>query len=164
MGIDGNIGRNWGTLDAKGLVDEFGTNVALKMMDIGDEVLPLADVKTLNDVTVGISKDKIDLYDKKIPQFAKKLLSRYGVKIVKRRIDPKRFDVSERDGVWTVIDEDNHPVKRFHNEKQVNHFMESAGNIEVWSFDITPEMREDFLQNGIPLTMQEDEEDERMVA
>ena len=31
-------------------------------------------------------------------------------------------------------------------------------------FDITPEMRDDILENGIPLTMSDDQDDERMVA
>ena len=39
-------------------------------------------------------------------------------------------------------------------------------NIEVWYFDITPEMRQDFMENGIPLTQNgdDDNEQERMVA
>ena len=43
----------------------------------------------------------------------------------------------------------------------------SRGNIEVWYFDITPEMRQDFMENGIPLTQNGDDDDneqERMVA
>jgi len=58
------------------------------------------------------------LYDKKIPQFAKKFLKKYGV-------EPQR--ISEFD--WR-------------GEEQ-----------NLWYIDITPEMRQDLQQKGVPLAM-----------
>ena len=144
--------------------------------DWGPAIAKLAETvegsEMFTDIESGISKGMSDMYDKKIPQFAKKWLKRYGVEIKKTRIEAKDFDVigpdSQRyaEGKWVVRSATPEYVDErvFDNEQQVRNYMEAAGNIEVWYFDITPEMRDDILENGIPLTMSDDQDDERMVA
>lgn len=141
--------------------------------DWGPAIAKLAETvegsEVFTDVESGIAKGMSDIYDQKIPQFAKKWLKRYGVEIKKTRIEAKNFEVIEQDGKFRVRYTSNDGTRfaeprEFDTEQQVRNYMEAAGNIEVWYFDITPEMRDDILENGIPLTMSDDQDDERMVA
>jgi len=143
----------------------FGNEVAEKMITTGKEPV------VFKDVFSGISKGMKDIYDQKLPQFSKKFLSRYGVRIGKTRIDPQNFVTSERDGKFYVqavltgaYEGQLGNKKEFVSEASMRNFLEASGNVEVWYFDITDEMREDLLQNGMPLTMGGDEDNERMAA
>jgi len=152
---------------------EIPKTIAEIKEDWGPAIAKLAETvegtEMFTDVESGIAKGMSDIYDQKIPQFAKKWLKRYGVQIKKTRIEGKNFEVTEHLGKYRVHYSDPTGTRfaeprDFDNERQLKNYMEAAGNIEVWYFDITPEMREDILENGIPLTMSDDEDDERMVA
>ncbi len=158
-------GENFSRFTEVELRKMFGNVVAEQMMQVGDEPV------FFKDVVKGVSKGFKDIYDQKLPQFSKKFLSRYGVRIGKTRINPNQFVTSERDGkfyvqaVLTGTYEGQLGNKmEFTSEAAMRNFLEAAGNVEVWYFDITDEMREDLLQQGMPLTMGGDEDNERMAA
>ena len=114
------------------------------------------------DVVLG-TKGHRDLYDNRIPQFVKKFLAQYGVKVKKARIDHQGGHVEETpDGQWQVFGTwEGGERSSLHKTKgQAENVLEQMGNVEVWYIDITPEMRE-ALKDGIPLTMGDSEDDER---
>jgi hypothetical protein len=122
------------------------------------------------DVRTQPSKGFSVLYDQKMPKFSQKLLKRYGAKVGKTRIESKDFEMTEdRSGFYVEYLNNRGNKQSFGplpSEEAAKQFMETRGNIEVWYFDITPEMRQDFMENGIPLTQNgdDDNEQERMVA
>ena len=122
------------------------------------------------DVRTQPSKGFSVLYDQKMPKFSQKLLKRYGAKVGKTRIESKDFEMTEdRSGFYVQYLNNRGNKQSFGplpSEEAAKQFMETRGNIEVWYFDITPEMRQDFMENGIPLTQNgdDDNEQERMVA
>jgi len=110
-------------------------------------------------------------YDQTLPKWANKLIKRYGAKVGKTRIEGATSEIREQNGQWSV-----RYTKRNGESQEITLPSEAAAkwwmekrekNIEVWYFDITPEMRQDFMENGMPLTQNGDDDDneqERMVA
>jgi len=100
-----------------------------------------------------------NLYDKKIPQFAKKFLKKYGV-------EPKRISDQESEMVFELTDDFETPdrtdeqvdlwmndefIHSYPNRKEAEKFLNEQENL--WYIDITPEMRRDLQQKGVPLAM-----------
>ena len=103
-----------------------------------------------------------NLYDKKIPQFAKKFLKKYGVEpkkipswgleIVEGEFRP---DIGERKTapsyeIWSDFPEEF--VEGFETREEAEEFIERYQE-NLWYIDITPEMRRDLQQKGVPLAM-----------
>jgi hypothetical protein len=115
------------------------------------------DVKTYSglDLEMGGEFHK-QLYDKKITQFAKKFLKKYGV-------EPQRIKPG---GAWEVFDpKTGKATNYFSTEAEAERFVDDwneriPGSIrdydqskgDFWSIDITPEMREEIMTQGVPLT------------
>jgi hypothetical protein len=111
------------------------------------------------DLEVGGEYHK-QLYDGKITKFAKKFLKKYGVEperiseqadyleeyeIIAEDYPPDRTDDQHhlyRNGEW---------IDSFPSRKEAEDYLNKQQNI--WSIDITPEMRQDLQQKGVPLTM-----------
>jgi hypothetical protein len=94
-----------------------------------------------------------NLYDKKITKFAKKFLKKYGV-------EPERIsEFGETTAEYEIIvDEGNHdlwrgdePMGSFETRKEAEDYLNKQQNF--WYIDITPEMRQDLQQKGVPLAM-----------
>jgi len=95
------------------------------------------------------------LYDKKIPQFAKKFLKKYGV-------EPKRIGSN----FWTT-EYFQEEYGEFDTLQEAETFAADPANFDdgrrvlepvfkarqLWYIDITPEMRQDLQQKGVPLAM-----------
>ena len=110
---------------------------------------------TGQDLQVGGEFHK-NLYDKKITQFAKKFLKKYGV-------EPQRIKPG---GAWEVFDpKTGKATNYFSTEAEAERFVDDwneriPGSIrdyaqskgDFWSIDITPEMREEIMTQGVPLT------------
>jgi hypothetical protein len=111
------------------------------------------------DLEVGGEYHK-QLYDKKITKFAKKFLKKYGV-------EPERIQGKE---YWEIFDiQTGKFVNFFDTEEEAKRHVEWVNeatpgylkdyrsrikdNEDLWSIDITPEMRQDLQQKGVPLTM-----------
>ncbi|MGB1538314.1 MAG: hypothetical protein ACPHAN_11425, partial [Pseudomonadales bacterium] len=123
-----------------------------------------------------------NLYDKKIPQFAKKFLKKYGVEPKKWQADApegNEFAVAEdgtvyyvggtdAEGNWFIYKEmpddaqgnwvDDVPTEKFGSEEAASKALREYGNLnnspyDLWYIDITPEMRQDLQQKGVPLAM-----------
>jgi|21_taG_2_1085346.scaffolds.fasta_scaffold04307_3 hypothetical protein len=95
------------------------------------------------------------LYDKKIPQFAKKFLKKYGV-------EPQKFDGSESAEVQRLREELKVVAKNFPNmspeelirASEIREAIQNkSDNNKYWYIDITPEMRQDLQEKGVPLAM-----------
>jgi len=102
-----------------------------------------------------------NLYDKKIPQFAKKFLKKYGVEpkkvpsaemqIIEGELGPSRKIRPELlYEIWTEFPEDF--VKAFETREEAEKFIE-RNQENLWYIDITPEMRQDLQEKGVPLAM-----------
>ena len=116
--------------------------------DFGSHVLEGADLE------IGGEFHK-NLYDKKIPQFAKKFLKKYGV-------EPQKFDGSESAEVQRLREELKVVAKNFPNmspeelirASEIREAIQNkSDNNKYWYIDITPEMRQDLQQKGVPLAM-----------
>ena len=125
--------------------------------ELADKII--AEVKTEDrkkfsgvDLQVGGEFHK-QLYDKKIPQFAKKFLKKYGVEPQRISEDGETIDEYE-----IIVDEGNHDlwrgeefVRSFETRKEAENYLKDFENL--WYIDITPEMRRDLQQKGVPLAM-----------
>jgi len=104
-----------------------------------------------------------NLYDKKIPQFAKKFLKKYGV-------EPQRVDSENKKSLELILNSVQEEIKEAaknwpnisnneslhlrylqQKEQKLKERIESGNNL--WYIDITPEMRQDLQQKGVPLAM-----------
>ena len=151
------------------LADYLGKDLAEKVVNEAS-----TEVKLYSglDLEVGGEFHK-NLYDKKITQFAKKFLKKYGVE-PQRVSSATEFDeVYGRDGERYYIqpdlvtgefdiiqghgdyDEDNHQwMRTFSNYEDAIEGLGDFGNTkdDLWYIDITPEMREEIMTQGVPLT------------
>jgi hypothetical protein len=124
----------------------------------------------LRGMQVGL-KGLTDLYDKKIPQYVKKLVKKYGVtpklsgnefRVVERVAIQQQANVvgpptEVKSTVFDVVSGEGADQK-FHGEFNNRNMAEQMirdNDDRVWYIDITPEMREDILKEGLPLTFQE---------
>jgi len=161
---EGNV-ENLGNVATDELADYVGKEMADKI--VNEVVAPSPQLpgkpKTYSglDLEIGGEFHK-NLYDKKIPQFVKKFLKRFGV-------EPQRHKLGE----WEVFDTYTaEPYKYFDTEEEANAFIDSRmtgysdkdkfldyekTKGDFWYIDITPEMRETYAE-GVPLAMREDEE------
>ena len=104
-----------------------------------------------------------NLYDKKITNFAKKFLKKYGV-------EPKKVDSENKKSLELILNSVQEEIKEAaknwpnvsnnesihlrylqQKEQKLKERIESGNNL--WYIDITPEMRQDLQQKGVPLTM-----------
>ena len=99
------------------------------------------------------------LYDKKIPQFAKKFLKKYGVEPQRtsEQGDFEEYEIIADDESADRTD-DQHDlwrgdewIKSFPTRKAAEDYLNKEQNL--WYIDITPEMRQDLQQKGVPLAM-----------
>ena len=99
------------------------------------------------------------LYDKKIPQFAKKFLKKYGVEPQRtsEQGDFEEYEIIADDESADRLD-DQHDlwrgdewIKSFPTRKAAEDYLNKEQNL--WYIDITPEMRRDLQQKGVPLAM-----------
>jgi len=115
------------------------------------------------------------LYDKKIPQFVKKFLKRFGVEPKKWQADSDTGYVIDDEGnefyigsgvnIWQVgqgPDAEDILLERLSSNEEAHEALRKYGKLDespysVWYIDITPEMRETYAE-GVPLAMREDEE------
>jgi len=142
------------------LADYVGKEMADKIVNDADGT-----TKTYSglDLEVGGEYHK-QLYDGKITKFAQKFLKKYGV-------EPERF----KPGGWEVFDpKTGEATNYFSTEEEAGRFVDDwngrpgdlgferiPGSIrdyeeakgDYWYIDITPEMRQDLQQKGVPLTM-----------
>ncbi len=131
--------------------------------DFGSHVLEGADLE------MGGEFHK-NLYDKKITQFAKKFLKKYGV-------EPQRIGTeTDREALQMILDDTEKRIKKWHQDARnisagerwqkrgqldnltelqakKDRLEERIKNTEnLWYIDITPEMREEIMTQGVPLT------------
>ena len=146
-----NAGHYWGELTSVIDDDEIDLN------SVFYDERRIAQTYSGLDLEVGGEFHK-QLYDGKITKFAKKFLKKYGV-------EPERIsDLGETtDNYEIIVDTDeeyggNHdlwrgdePMGSFETRKEAEDYLNKQQNI--WSIDITPEMRQDLQQKGVPLTM-----------
>ena len=154
--------------------------------ELADKII--AEVKTEDrkkfsgvDLQVGGEFHK-NLYDKKIPQFAKKFLKKYGVEPKKWQADApegNNFAVAEdgtvyyvggtdAEGNWFIHKQmpddaqgnwvDDVPMEKFGSVEAASKALREYGELDkspydLWYIDITPEMRQDLQQKGVPLAM-----------
>ena len=151
------------------LENYVGKEMAQKIIDDAD-----GDVETYSglDLEVGGEFHK-NLYDKKITQFAKKFLKKYGVE--PQRISgrvPIREDIHVVSDVEVELDELSTEYNRFYDEhreaindrssweskylddlnEKIEALESQAYDRNYWYIDITPEMREEIMTQGVPLT------------
>jgi hypothetical protein len=135
------------------LPDYVGKEMADKIISDADGTL-----KTYSglDLQVGGEFHK-NLYDKKIPQFAKKFLKKYGV-------EPQKIAIWGTDPSIHVEIDDSVPDRPDFDVYQDGRWVRSLPSMEAveqefgkenqfWYIDITPEMRRDLQQKGVPLAM-----------
>jgi hypothetical protein len=134
------------------LADYVGKEMAEKIVNDADGT-----TKTYSglDLEVGGEFHK-QLYDKKITNFAKKFLKKYGV-------EPQRF---KPEGAWEVFDpRTGKATNYFSTEEEASDWVAdwnaanqggsrdySESKNDYWYIDITPEMREEIMTKGVPLT------------
>tara|TARA_R110002020_G_scaffold101968_2_gene239774 strand:- start:1432 stop:3489 length:2058 start_codon:yes stop_codon:yes gene_type:complete len=137
------------------LADVIGKEVAERLLeaprnDFGSHVLEGVDLE------IGGEFHK-NLYDKKITQFAKKFLKDFGV-------EPKKIAIWGTDPSISVQIDDSVPDRPDFDVYRNNYFVKSLPSMEAveqefgkenqfWYIDITPEMREHFMKQGIKMTM-----------
>ena len=151
------------------LADYVGKEMAEKIVNDADGT-----TKTYSglDLEVGGEFHK-NLYDKKITQFAKKFLKKYGVE--PQRISgrvPIYEDIHVVSDVEVELDELSTEYNRFYDEhreainnrssweskylddlnKKIEALESQAYDRNYWYIDITPEMREEIMTQGVPLT------------
>jgi hypothetical protein len=107
------------------------------------------------DLEVGGEYHK-QLYDGKITKFAQKFLKKYGVK-PERISDQAEYEIIAEDYPPDRTD-DQHDLYRngewidsFPSRKEAEDYLNKQQNF--WSIDITPEMRQDLQEKGVPLAM-----------
>ena len=154
-------------------VDELSDYVGKEMADkIVEEATGVTKSYQGLDLEIGGEFHK-NLYDKKIPQFAKKFLKDFGVE--PQRIssatefdevygaDGERYFIQRDlvDGQFDIIqgrrdDENSHQwMRTFSNYEDAIEGLGDFGGVkdDLWYIDITPEMREHFINQGIKMTM-----------
>ena len=170
--------RNINSVKEDELADYLGKDLAEKIVNEAS-----TEVKTYSglDLEVGGEFHK-NLYDKKITQFAKKFLKKYGVEPQKWQA-PSASETptaTAKDGTVYYIggradgDDIWHILKEMPDDSEGKWvddvLMETPGNMDaarealrkygdlddspydVWYIDITPEMREEIMTQGVPLT------------
>ena len=137
--------------------DEYGNLSDWVGKEMADKIENDADgsLKTYSglDLEMGGEFHK-NLYDKKIPQFVKKFLKQFGVEpqlIRSPRFPGGQVTKADWSGSWGIMDADG--MLDTANTWKTREEAEEALNQEYWYIDITPEMREHFSEQGIPLTM-----------
>jgi hypothetical protein len=148
---EGNV-ENLTNVPSDQLADYVGKEMAEKIVaDEGGRYSGL-------DLEVGGEFHK-NLYDKKIPQFAKKFLKKYGVE-PQRTSEQGDFEEYEIIALDESADrtDDQHDlyrgdewIKSFPTRKAAEDYLNKEQNL--WYIDITPEMRQDLQQKGVPLAM-----------
>jgi len=121
--------------------------------EMADRIVEDADGTSKNysglDLEIGGEFHK-NLYDKKIPQFVKKFLKDFGVEPQRT---PSEFEIVEDDDVFAVWRKDaNDWIQDFKTERDAENFIKEL-DPQLWYIDITPEMREHFMKQGIKMTM-----------
>ena len=154
-------------------VDELSDYVGKEMADkIVEEATGVTKSYQGLDLEIGGEFHK-NLYDKKIVQFVKKFLKDFGVE--PQRIssatefdevygaDGERYFIQRDlvDGQFDIIqgrrdDENSHQwMRTFSNYEDAIEGLGDFGGVkdDLWYIDITPEMREHFINQGIKMTM-----------
>ena len=159
---DGNVVMDQERVRDEDLPDLIGKEATEKLLAQPEEKIVKTTRRRLTglDLQVGGEFHK-QLYDKKIPQFAKKFLKKYGVepkkvpsaemRIIEGELGPSRKIRPELlYEIWTEFPEDF--VKAFETREEAEKFIE-RNQENLWYIDITPEMRQDLQQKGVPLAM-----------
>lgn len=145
------------------LEDVVGKELATKIFEQKNKKGDYPAILSGNDLKIGGEGMK-GFYDKMVPDYMAKLGKKYGVKPEKVSLSGTKkagyYDISTDlygDSAVVFVPEgtmDREVVKSFENIQDAEKFLkqiEKDKGEQVWTMKITPEMRKDILEKGLPL-------------